>query len=111
MQHKNSPKSRSWLGSTVFIFTTLYLQLSLADLASLISAAGLLFLGGGILVSMLLIDIPAQFGQTKLLQSAEASDNPERKVEKAQALGTFVKAAQVIAGFIVAKYAFLEWMV
>ena len=111
MQQQNTPKSRSWLGSTVFIFTTLYLQLSLADLASLISSTGLLFLGLGLLIAVLLIDLPAQMIQDKMLQSAEESENAERKTDKARALGTFIKAAQVIIAFIVAKYGYMAWMV
>ncbi len=90
---------------------TSQMQLSLSELASLVSSTGLLFIGLGLLVTVLLIDLPAQMLQAKMLQSAAESENAERKTDKAQALATFIKAAQVIIAFIVAKYAYMQWMV
>ncbi|MEH6627969.1 MAG: hypothetical protein V7739_16115 [Motiliproteus sp.] len=112
MQQTPSP-SRNWLASAVFLFITLYLQLSAFTAASLISVQFLLFMVIGLLMSALLVDLPAHAVQKKLpvwLKSDAITGHGEQAPDKAAVVATFVKAAQVVIAFTAGKYAFMQLM-
>ncbi len=113
MQQKDTRKSHSWLGSTVFVFTTIYLHLSLAS-AETLSAAIIFFMGLGLAAAVALIDLPAFYLQQKLINHySDQSDleRHERLQQKAGAIGTFIKAVQVAIAFVACKYTFMALMV
>lgn len=102
--HDGIPKQQSWLATIVFTFTALYQHLSLSlDPTTLLSLS---YFIGGIIASKLLLDVPGQWLQNLLHKKSTVGKTGEEKnrgEDKAAAICTFVKAAQVILALVVAK--------
>lgn len=96
---ENQAQQQSWLATICFAFISLYMQLRLSiDLLSLMSIGYIL---GGLVICRLLIDLPGQYLQRYIY--VRSQQNTENQGEdKAAAINTFVKAAQVILAFVLA---------
>ncbi len=113
--HRNTPNStaesaanlQSWLASCVFLFTALYQHLSLS--ATFLTLKVVLFVIVGLLVARAGIDYPAQYlNRTialRLVADRQQADR-DRALDKAGAIATFIKAAQVILAFMATKWAY-----
>ncbi len=98
-----------WLGTWVFIFTALYFHLSAGGLDALLSVYAMIFIAVGIIVAALLIDFPAQVLQLEIsrrIAAASPESSEEQQTGKARAIGTFIKAGQVVLAFVATKYLF-----
>lgn len=102
---KNTPSmAHSWLATLSFAFIGFYMHMSLS--LSFFTVEALVFFIGGLAVCKVAIDIPGQYLQAHLFKRSLASKpNDQATAEsKAAALATFVKAAQVIIAFVLAKF-------
>lgn len=106
MSELQSESQTSWLGTITFAFVAMYTHLSLGiSMATMTSAV---FFAVGLAMSKILLDIPAQFAQRKIYCKNTEGLSREAKnqgAEKAAAIGTFIKATQVIIAFAAAKMA------
>lgn len=98
---------QSWLATVTFAFVAMYTHMSLG--ISVMSIESIVFFVAGLLSCRLLLDIPAQLLQ-RLLYSKEtqglSGEAYRQGADKAAAMGTFIKAGQVIIALAATKYSY-----
>ena len=108
--HKLPPKTNvSWLATVVVVFTTLYFQLSFTGAGSILSLKTIVFFIIGAGLAAILLDLPASVLQryiTAQMLKNRSDDKAEHAENGAGALGTFIKAGQVIIAFVATKYGY-----
>ena len=108
--YKHSGKTNiSWLATVVVLFTALYFQLSFAGFEALLSYKVFAFFTVGAALAAILLDLPAfilrSYITARVLKNA-SDETTEHLENGAGALGTFIKAGQVIIAFVATKYGY-----
>lgn len=98
---------QSWLATVTFAFVAMYTHMSLG--ITVMSLESIIFFAVGLIVCRLCLDIPAQQLQRRLYNQKTQGLSGEafrQGADKAAAMGTFIKAAQVIIALAATKYSY-----
>lgn len=98
---------QSWLATVTFAFVAMYTHMSLG--ITVMSMESIIFFVVGLIGCRLLLDVPAQLLQRKLYNKETQGLSGEafrQGADKAAAMGTFIKAGQVIIALAATKYSY-----